>query len=315
MIQTAHIGIGLLGKEGNQAASFADYSIAEFRSLRKLILWHGRQFGQGSGDFLCTCVFKNVALSMSLSTYNFFAGFSGLQAIDSIFWLQYNLVITTIIMMVTFVMDQDVPMAHAANMVDNNTGKPDSLPTKDNSKEIYEEECKKLGFNISDYYLFAKKSYQLPLVYRTLLWELLAFCSGITCFFIPFKIYGYGVSNSFAKTEDLFTIYFASYQANVLTHHLQIFLTIRNYTRFVAIASCLSFLMLWPLTIVMANYNVFPSENLNHHLGEILFDQFFYQLSSMVLSTFIIVMPIYAFKVFKMRVFYPQFFPLNQSTL
>lgn len=78
MIQTAHVGIGILGKEGNQAASFSDYSIAEFRSLRKLILWHGRQFGQGAGDFLCTNVFKSVAFSMSLSTYNFYAGFSGL---------------------------------------------------------------------------------------------------------------------------------------------------------------------------------------------------------------------------------------------
>ena len=42
MIQTAHIGVGIMGKEGNQAASFSDYSIADFRSLRKLVLWHGR---------------------------------------------------------------------------------------------------------------------------------------------------------------------------------------------------------------------------------------------------------------------------------
>ena len=112
-------------------------------------------------------------------------------------------------------------MTYAAKMVNNTIGnKSDLVISKDNSTEIYDEECRKLGFNISDYYLFAKKNYQLTLVYRTLLWELLAFCSGITCFFIPFKIYGYGVANSSAKTEDLFTIYFASYQANVLTHHL-----------------------------------------------------------------------------------------------
>ena len=42
MIQAAHVGIGLMGKEGNQAASFSDYALADFRSLRKLILWHGR---------------------------------------------------------------------------------------------------------------------------------------------------------------------------------------------------------------------------------------------------------------------------------
>lgn len=30
MIQQAHIGFGLKGKEGNQAASFADYAIPRF---------------------------------------------------------------------------------------------------------------------------------------------------------------------------------------------------------------------------------------------------------------------------------------------
>ena len=105
MIQTAHIGIGILGKEGNQAASFSDYSIAEFRSLRKLILWHGRQFGQGATGFVCTCIFKNIAFSVALTVFNFYAGFSGLQPIDSVFWLSYNLIVTTWQMGWTFLMD------------------------------------------------------------------------------------------------------------------------------------------------------------------------------------------------------------------
>lgn len=42
MIKTAHVGIGIMGKEGNQASSFSDYGVADFRSLRKLVMWHGR---------------------------------------------------------------------------------------------------------------------------------------------------------------------------------------------------------------------------------------------------------------------------------
>ena len=34
MIQSAHIGIGIFGKEGNQAASFADYALPCYRDLR-----------------------------------------------------------------------------------------------------------------------------------------------------------------------------------------------------------------------------------------------------------------------------------------
>lgn len=42
MIQEAHIGIGITGKEGLQAARSSDYSIAQFRFLVKLLLVHGR---------------------------------------------------------------------------------------------------------------------------------------------------------------------------------------------------------------------------------------------------------------------------------
>lgn len=42
MIQEAHVGIGITGKEGMQAARSSDYSIAQFRFLVKLLLVHGR---------------------------------------------------------------------------------------------------------------------------------------------------------------------------------------------------------------------------------------------------------------------------------
>jgi phospholipid-translocating ATPase len=42
MIQSAHVGIGVEGKEGHQASLAADFSISEFKYLSDLILWHGR---------------------------------------------------------------------------------------------------------------------------------------------------------------------------------------------------------------------------------------------------------------------------------
>ena len=41
MIQSAHIGIGISGQEGLQAANASDYSIAQFRFLQRLLLVHG----------------------------------------------------------------------------------------------------------------------------------------------------------------------------------------------------------------------------------------------------------------------------------
>ena len=114
MIQKAHIGIGIMGKEGNQAAAFSDYAIPEFRCLRKLILWHGRQFGVNAGSFVCTCIFKSLSFSVNLSLYNAYAGYSGLQMIDSILWMMYNVCLTNIQMSQCFLFDQDVPMRAAA---------------------------------------------------------------------------------------------------------------------------------------------------------------------------------------------------------
>ena len=42
MIQEAHLGIGIVGKEGKQASLAADFSIMEFRAVKLLLLWHGR---------------------------------------------------------------------------------------------------------------------------------------------------------------------------------------------------------------------------------------------------------------------------------
>lgn len=42
MIQCANVGIGIEGKEGMQAALASDFSVVNFKSIMKLILWHGR---------------------------------------------------------------------------------------------------------------------------------------------------------------------------------------------------------------------------------------------------------------------------------
>jgi len=42
MIQSADVGVGIVGKEGKQAALAADYSILKFKYIKTLLLWHGR---------------------------------------------------------------------------------------------------------------------------------------------------------------------------------------------------------------------------------------------------------------------------------
>jgi phospholipid-translocating ATPase len=42
MIQAAHVGVGIAGLEGAQAAMSADYAIGQFKFLTRLLLVHGR---------------------------------------------------------------------------------------------------------------------------------------------------------------------------------------------------------------------------------------------------------------------------------
>ena len=42
MIQEAHVGIGISGREGKQAVNTSDFAISQFRFLETLLLIHGR---------------------------------------------------------------------------------------------------------------------------------------------------------------------------------------------------------------------------------------------------------------------------------
>jgi len=52
MIQAADVGVGIVGKEGQQASMAADVSVEQFSSIAQLLLWHGRNSYQRSAH-LC----------------------------------------------------------------------------------------------------------------------------------------------------------------------------------------------------------------------------------------------------------------------
>lgn len=60
MIQAAHIGVGIAGEEGLQAAMASDYAIAQFRFLSKLLLVHGRWSYRRTAEMILCFFFKNI---------------------------------------------------------------------------------------------------------------------------------------------------------------------------------------------------------------------------------------------------------------
>jgi len=62
MILAAHVGVGIKGLEGNQAARASDYSLGEFKHLRKLLLFHGRESYRKNCMLVLYNFYKNVIL-------------------------------------------------------------------------------------------------------------------------------------------------------------------------------------------------------------------------------------------------------------
>ena len=44
MLQEAHVGFGIMGKEGRQAVNSSDFAFAKFKYIKRILLVHGHLF-------------------------------------------------------------------------------------------------------------------------------------------------------------------------------------------------------------------------------------------------------------------------------
>ncbi|KAJ3254549.1 hypothetical protein HK103_007103 [Boothiomyces macroporosus] len=91
MIQAAHVGVGISGLEGLQAARSADFAIAQFRFLKKLLLVHGNWAYSRCCKVALYSFYKNITLYLIQFWFAFDNGFSGQTLFET--WTQssYNI--------------------------------------------------------------------------------------------------------------------------------------------------------------------------------------------------------------------------------
>ncbi|ORX88782.1 phospholipid-translocating P-type ATPase [Basidiobolus meristosporus CBS 931.73] len=114
MIQAAHVGVGISGMEGLQAARSADFAISQFRFLKKLLLVHGAWSYQRLSKLILYSFYKNITLYMTQFWFAFYNGFSGQTVYESWTISLYNVLFTVMPPMVIGVFDQFV----SARMLD-----------------------------------------------------------------------------------------------------------------------------------------------------------------------------------------------------
>ncbi|KAJ1516593.1 hypothetical protein HMI54_011154 [Coelomomyces lativittatus] len=106
MIQAAHVGIGISGMEGLQAARSSDFAISQFKYLRKLLLVHGTWSYQRLSKLILYCFYKNITLYVTQFWFTLFSGFSGQTIYESWIISLYNVAFTLLPPLVIGIFDQ-----------------------------------------------------------------------------------------------------------------------------------------------------------------------------------------------------------------
>jgi phospholipid-transporting ATPase len=96
MITSAHIGVGIIGVEGKQAARASDYAIGEFKFLKKLLFYHGHESLRKNSFIICYNFYKNFLFVMPLFYVGFYSVFSGQTIYDPWLYQLYNIAFTVL---------------------------------------------------------------------------------------------------------------------------------------------------------------------------------------------------------------------------
>jgi phospholipid-translocating ATPase len=157
MIQEAHLGIGITGKEGLQAARSSDYSIAQFRFLLKLLLVHGRWNYTRVCKYTLGTFWKEMLFYLTQASYQRYNGYTGTSLYEPWSLSMFNTLFTSLPVIFMGIFEKDLAAA-----------------TLLAAPELYSYGQRNGGFSIKIY----------------LWWAFLAACEAVLIFNVVHAIYG-----------------------------------------------------------------------------------------------------------------------------
>ncbi|KFA49144.1 hypothetical protein S40293_06163 [Stachybotrys chartarum IBT 40293] len=108
MISASHVGVGISGKEGLQAARVADYSIAQFRFLQRLLLVHGRWNYVRTAKFILCTFWKEMFFYLPTAAYQRHNGYTGTSLYEATSLTVFNTLFTSLCTICMGVWEQDL---------------------------------------------------------------------------------------------------------------------------------------------------------------------------------------------------------------
>ncbi|KAI1377631.1 phospholipid-translocating P-type ATPase [Hypoxylon crocopeplum] len=108
MISSSHVGVGISGKEGLQAARVADYAIAQFRFLQRLLLVHGRWNYVRTAKFILTTFWKEMYFYIPTAMYQRYNGYTGTSLYENWSLTVFNTLFTSLCVICLGIWEQDL---------------------------------------------------------------------------------------------------------------------------------------------------------------------------------------------------------------
>lgn len=108
MISAAHVGVGLKGSEGGQAARASDYFMGEFRHLVPLVCWFGRECYRRNSQVVLFIFYKNIMVVMAQFWYGAFNFFSGQPLYEPWVYQLYNILFSFLPIFVFGIFDKSM---------------------------------------------------------------------------------------------------------------------------------------------------------------------------------------------------------------
>lgn len=241
MIQEAHVGIGITGKEGLQAARISDYSIAQFRFLLKLLLVHGRWNYMRACKYTLGTFWKEMLFYLTQALYQRWNGYTGTSLYESWSLSMFNTLFTSLCVIFLGIFTKDLA---ASTLL--------AVP------ELYTKGQQHGGFNIRLW----------------LGWTFMATCEAIIIFFCMYGLFGMIHINP--SDIDTFALGLLTFSACVIVINFKLqLLEVHNKTYLSAIVIVISVggWFLWNMILseryqLSAGKGVYDvPDNFLHHVG------------------------------------------------
>ena len=217
MIQEAHVGIGITGREGLQAARSSDYSIAQFRFLQKLLLVHGRWFYIRISKYVLATFYKEMLFYLTQAMFQAYCGYTGTSLYEQWSLSMFNTLFTSIPVLVLGIFDRDLS---AVTLL--------AVP------ELYTKGQKNGAFGFRLYFG----------------WMFISLSQAIMCFFIPLSLFGWTDSSNIG----IFPLGNLVYTAAILVITAKImYIEMRTWTIITYAASFIS-LFGWYFFLLVCSY-------------------------------------------------------------